>query len=162
MYEIRFDKPISCGLQLNFISRVDFTTWVSKASVGRIFRVSDSSQTVPALVWLISRSLTMKPPFVPILVIAVVVPLTRKLRLVAGDVYIQCTLAKFDSLPSLDVSSRRCDDTIETSFSRFRFDRYLLSETHLYRGEDSRQRTFRVSLTRFMPFYASSKLYIYF
>lgn len=109
----------------------------------------------PALVWLISRSLMMKS-FVPILVITVV-PLTRKLRLVAGDDTYNARWQ--NSILFLRLMYHSADATMLSRFlyfSRFRFD--LSFETHLCWKKDCRQGTFWISPICFMPVMSFHKM----
>lgn len=94
-----YDRGIFASLTLRL--------WCERQKpVRRILHVSGSS-------WRVSRisltHLTMKPPFVPILVITIVMPLMRKLRLAGDDITYSAHRQKFDFSPSFNVS--RCDNT---------------------------------------------------
>lgn len=132
MYKIWLDKPI--------IIEISFPCWfydVIKSLLNESFVLVTRVKPFPALVWLISGSLMMKPSFVPILVITVV-PLTRKLRLVAGDDIYNARWQ--NSILCLRLmyyhSANATMLEMLLYFSRFRFD--LSSETHLCRKKDSR------------------------
>lgn len=104
--------------------------------VRRILRVSTSRVAFSTSVWFISASLTMKPPFVPILVTTIVMSLMRKLRLTGDDIIYSAYWQKFDFSPWFNV--KHCVDT--RVFFSIPFRCFFLV-AHIYFPPRERERT---------------------
>lgn len=139
MYKIWLDKPISCR----------------KVLLNESFVLVTRVKPFPASVWLISGSLMMKLSFVPILVITVV-PLTRKLRLVAGDHIYNARWQSSILCLRLMHHIANCDDAVETSDLLHGFN-LTYHPRHSCRKNDFRQGTFWVSPYMFYADDASSQ-----
>lgn len=121
-----YDRRIFASLTLRLCER--------QKPVRRILRISTSRVAFSTSVWLISPSLTMKPPFVPILVITIVMSLMRKLRLTGDDIIYSAYRQKFDFSPCF----RHCIDTLVPSF-QFHFVASLLSHIFVLRERKLRE-----------------------
>lgn len=105
MHKIRYNES-TYGLRSQHFCFVDFT--IMSASVKSLLSSFALASRVAfsTSVWLVSPSLTMKPPFVPILVITIVVSLMRELRLAGDDIIYSAYRQKFDFSPLPNVRHR--------------------------------------------------------